>query len=42
MHKNNEYCFALYQGLTLKQRGDDIVVARIIKGSMIDKQGRSM
>ncbi|WP_395241858.1 PDZ domain-containing protein, partial [Salmonella sp. s51933] len=26
-------------GLTLKQRGGNIVVARIMKGSMIDKQG---
>ena len=28
-----------FKGLTLKQRGNNIVVARIIKGSMIDKQG---
>ena len=31
---------SIFQGLTLKQRGGNIVVARILKGSMIDKQGK--
>jgi hypothetical protein len=32
--------FELLKGLTLKQQGGNIVVARIMKGSMIDKQGQ--